>query len=157
MAFTIHLSSSDAFGSSSSEFTIPLARELELNGEWCCCLQAFICTKRAAKTNSAISIMVCSDMCTTSLVNNKPLPVLALVPLKFQLKAPLEESYVPLRAANARLSNINIYLTDEAGVPISFDLGRVSCSLHFKQIREKPAWQVQHSGQNTSQTWLREK
>lgn len=134
--FTIHLcgGSADA-GEIGNTFSIPLSRQLELQGEWCCCLKDFYCSRRPGKTASLMSIIVCSDMCSASLVNDKPLPVLAAIPLKNQLKAALAETYVTLRASNPSLSNITIYLMDERGHRASVDLGRVWCTLHFKRLK----------------------
>lgn len=135
MDFFVHVSSKTAVqyyaDSNSCDFTIPLPRQLNLTGAWNCCLKSFYCTKRPGKSSLASLLMVCSDMCIDSIVNDKTIPVLGQLPLKFQLKSPLTESYIPLRRNT--ISAINIYLTNENGTRMSFDLGAVNCTLHFRR------------------------
>ena len=134
-SFTVHLSSEQSVGAA-SDFTVTLPRQLELQGKWQCCLHDFQCSKRPVKTGAPLSILVCADMCSASFVNDKSLPVLASIPVKYQLKSPLVETYVPLRADDTSLSTIRIFLADETGRLSSFELGRVKCSVHFKRDGE---------------------
>ena len=135
MEHVVHLSSNTASqyysSSSGSDFTIPLARPLELPGRWRCWLEYFHCTKRPSKQSSPPVILVCADICADSIVNRRALPVVAALSTKYSLKSYLTDSYVTVRSNI--FTSINVYLRDEHGDPISVDLGTVSCALHLIQ------------------------
>jgi hypothetical protein len=126
--FYLHLSSNDSIKyypeNRASNFTIHLPEEIKLEGNWLCAL-----TEIVLPTPKYIDIIICCDAVQHGFVIDKKIPLLRRLLKRGKYNEFINRFYIPV--ISRTLNSINIYVLDKEGKELSFDSGRLSCTLHF--------------------------
>ena len=129
--FYVHLSSDDSkeyfTENNSSKFTVILPEQLHLTGSWEVALCAISYPKLRPKPNK---ILICSDICSESIIGEKRLPLLEVITGKLPASF-YPRQYIPVRVQE--VNQISVYIKDGSGALASFNRGTSMCTLHFKK------------------------
>ena len=134
--FYIHLSSKDSVktftANTASDFSVLLPEYMRFNplDTWRCGLVQLI-----IPTAPSDPAFLCSNLCQSSIVGERQLPVLSRIVDVFS--DPSHVIYVPIRCSE--LDIIHLYLTGCEGERVSVSPGTAYCTLHFIQNHEGPS------------------
>ena len=119
-----------------NNFTSYMGRNLKLEGSWFCALKEIYYEYR---NTGGPRLYLCADICDTSYVGERELPVLRPINIPDQSRGEvIKESldfpdgyYIPLN--RNQFQTLKISLVDEDLTPAK-DFTKVSCTLHLKKL-----------------------
>ncbi len=115
----------------SNDFIVELGQTYELNGEWTVELTELRCSLDNTKTKQ---LYVYSDLCDSSYVKNKHLPLLGNIPVTSPKKT-VEQFVNPyaIKVVHTQLQRLRIYIKDESDTPVSFSKEPLYLTLRLKK------------------------